>query len=100
VNLAAQYASRIIILKDGRKWWDGTPAEVLTPQHMYTAFGIHAQAYTDQRSLKTIIVPQEIRLDAGEFNSNLSVKHQTPYTNYKTSSTDQDETLNLLSVQA
>lgn len=100
VNLAAQYASRIIILKDGRKWWDGTPAEVLTPQHMYTAFGIHAQAYTDQRSLKTIIVPQEIRLDAGEFNSNLSVQHQIPHTNFKTSSTEKNETINLLSVQA
>lgn len=71
VNLAAQYASRVMILKDGRKWWDGTPVQVLTEQHMFTAFGIHAQAYTDQRSLKTVIVPKEIQLDGAAFNSNL-----------------------------
>ncbi|WP_175635832.1 heme ABC transporter ATP-binding protein [Pedobacter ghigonis] len=74
VNLAAQYASRVMILKDGRKWWDGTPVQVLTEQHMFTAFGIHAQAYTDQRSLKTVIVPKEIMLDGATFNSNLA-KH-------------------------
>lgn len=96
VNLAAQYASRIIILKDGRKWWDGTPVQVLTPQHMYTAFGIHALAYTDQSSLKTVIVPKEIKLDAAKFNSNLQISHQPVY---KLKPTETDELINLQSVK-
>ncbi|WP_443938652.1 heme ABC transporter ATP-binding protein [Pedobacter sp. MW01-1-1] len=69
INLAAQYANRIIMLKDGRKWWDGSPAEVLTPQHMFTAFSIHALAHTDLRSLKTVVVPKEIVMDLEDFNS-------------------------------
>nr|WP_276898556.1 heme ABC transporter ATP-binding protein [Pedobacter kyonggii] len=96
VNLAAQYASRIIILKDGRKWWDGTPVQVLTPQHMYTAFGIHAQAYTDQSSLKTVIVPKEIKLDAGKFNTNLKITQQPVY---KLKTIETDELINLQSVK-
>jgi len=96
INLAAQYANRIIILKDGRKWWDGTPAQVLTSQHIYTAFGIHAQAYTDQSSLKTIIVPKEIKLDAAKFNSNLQITHQPVY---NTETTEIDELVTFQSVQ-
>lgn len=70
VNLAAQYSNRIIMMKDGRKWWDGSPAEVLTPQHMFTAFSVHALTHTDLSSLKTIVVPKEIILEASTFNSN------------------------------
>ncbi|WP_412469366.1 heme ABC transporter ATP-binding protein [Pedobacter sp. KLB.chiD] len=92
VNLAAQYANRIIVLKDGRKWWDGTPAQVLTPQHIYTAFGIHAQAYTDQSTLKTVIVPKEIKLDAAKFNSNLQTGNPSVY-KLKTAKTDESVTL-------
>jgi iron complex transport system ATP-binding protein len=97
VNLAAQYASRIIILKDGRKWWDGTPVEVLTPQHIFTAFGIHARAYTDQSTLKTVIVPKEIKLDAAKFNSNLLAPQQPVY-KLKTSETDELVTFQSLQI--
>ncbi|MEH3114621.1 heme ABC transporter ATP-binding protein [Pedobacter terrae] len=96
VNLAAQYANRIIILKDGRKWWDGTPAQVLTPQHIYSAFGIHAQTYTDQSSLKTVIVPKEIKLDAAKFNSNLRTPNPPVY---KLKPTETDELVTLQSAQ-
>ncbi|WP_443943468.1 heme ABC transporter ATP-binding protein [Pedobacter sp. AW1-32] len=74
VNLAAQYANRLIMMKDGRKWWDGSPSEVLTPKHMYTAFSVHALVHTDPRSLKTVVVPQEIVLDASVFNSNIKAQ--------------------------
>lgn len=77
VNLAAQYANRIIMMKDGRKWWDGAPAEVLTPQHMFTAFSVHALTHTDLRSLKTIVVPEEIILDASTFNTNFAKTAET-----------------------
>lgn len=96
VNLAAQYASRIMVLKDGRKWWDGTPAQVLTEQHMFIAFGIQAHAYTDQRSLKTVIVAKEIRLDGATFNSNLGNNKKKQSINeagdYKTTNHAADET--------
>lgn len=77
VNLAAQYTNRIIMMKDGRKWWDGAPAEVLTPQHMFTAFSVHALTHTDLRSLKTIVVPEEIILDASTFNTNFAKTAET-----------------------
>lgn len=72
MNLAAQYASRIIMLKGGRKWWDGTPSEVLTAPHIYSAFSIHASVHTDFSSLQTVIMPKEVCLDAALFNSNFS----------------------------
>ncbi|WP_293787865.1 heme ABC transporter ATP-binding protein [uncultured Pedobacter sp.] len=96
LNLAAQYASRIVILKNGRKWWNGTPAQVLTPQHIYTAFGIQAETYTDQSTLKTIIVPEEVKLDAAKFNSNLQTAHQPVY---KMAHTHIDESVILQPVQ-
>ncbi|MBT2560146.1 heme ABC transporter ATP-binding protein [Pedobacter sp. ISL-68] len=71
INLAAQYASRILMLKGGRKWWDGQPAEVLTSAHIYTAFSINAVTYTDNQTLKTQILPLEVHLAAGDFNSNM-----------------------------
>ena len=71
VNLAAQYADRIIMLKGGKKWWDGTPAYVLNPQHLFTAFSIHASVQTNLKSLKTQVFPHEVKLDASNFNTNL-----------------------------
>lgn len=71
VNLAAQYADRMIMLKGGKKWWDGTPAYVLNPQHLFTAFSVHASVQTCLKSLKTQVFPHEVKLDANAFNSNL-----------------------------
>jgi iron complex transport system ATP-binding protein len=72
INLAAQYASRIIMLKSGRKWWDGRPTEVLTAPHIYSAFSIDTRVYTDQESLVTQVIPMEVKLDAAAFNSNMT----------------------------
>lgn len=71
VNLASQYASRILMLKSGRKWWDGTPAEVLTSPHLFSAFAIHTNVHTDLKSLRVVVQPKEIYLDAAVFNSNM-----------------------------
>jgi len=86
VNLAAQYADRIIMLKGGKKWWDGTPAYVLNPQHLFTAFSIHASVQTSPKNLKTQVFPHEVKLDASAFNTNLrlvdnvyTLKMQTEY---------------------
>lgn len=75
INLAAQYADRILMLKGGRKWWDGSPMEVLTSQHIYTAFAVHAQVETDPKTLITHVVPEGVSLNAGAFNSNMAVNY-------------------------
>ncbi len=38
INLAAQYADRLLMLKNGRKWNDGTPAEVLNTKMCTISF--------------------------------------------------------------
>jgi len=43
LNLAAQYADRIIGLNGGRKIASGSPAEVLTPETLRTMYGIEAK---------------------------------------------------------
>jgi iron complex transport system ATP-binding protein len=40
VNLAAQYADRLVLMKNGRIVADGTPAEVIHPQLMREVFGV------------------------------------------------------------
>src|SRR5215468_5203038 len=42
VNLAARYARRMIALRSGQFVVDGTPEDVLTPQHIYEIFEINA----------------------------------------------------------
>jgi iron complex transport system ATP-binding protein len=40
VNLAARYSDRIAMLKQGRLWDIGTPANVLTPENLAQVFGV------------------------------------------------------------
>lgn len=75
INLAAQYADRVIMLKGGRKWWDGAPEEVFTSRNIFTAFGVHTQVQTDPRTLITQITPNGLKLDAAAFNSNLAATY-------------------------
>lgn len=43
LNLAAQYADRLLLLHAGALLAHGTPTEVLTPETLYRAYGIHCQ---------------------------------------------------------
>ncbi|MGO3161924.1 heme ABC transporter ATP-binding protein [Sphingobacterium sp. JB170] len=72
INLAAQYADRIIMLKGGRKWWDGAPEEVFTSRNIFTAFGVHSTVQTNPRTLITQVTPNGLKFDAAAFNSNLA----------------------------
>lgn len=72
INLAAQYADRILMLKGGRKWLDGTPTEVLTPTHIYSIFNTAVDVMVNARTLKPLIVPKQISLDFCQFNSSFS----------------------------
>lgn len=41
LNLAAQYADRIVLMRSGKVLADGTPRDVLSPMQVHAAYGIH-----------------------------------------------------------
>ncbi|MNJ93991.1 Hemin import ATP-binding protein HmuV [compost metagenome] len=63
INLAGQYADRIIMLKNGRKWYDGTAAEVLSSKNIYEVFEINSDVYTNPRTLKHFFIPRNVSLN-------------------------------------
>ncbi|WP_233524397.1 heme ABC transporter ATP-binding protein [Mucilaginibacter conchicola] len=88
INLAAQYASRIIMLKNGRKWYDGTPAEVLSTKQLYDIFEIDADVYTNPKTLKPYSLAKQVIINYNiinntimENNTQMSLKQQ--YLTYK-----------------
>jgi iron complex transport system ATP-binding protein len=62
INLAAQYADRILMMKSGRRWCDGTPSEVLTSINIYVVFAIETEVVINARSLRPYVVPRDIKL--------------------------------------
>ncbi|MET0393958.1 MAG: heme ABC transporter ATP-binding protein [Chitinophagaceae bacterium] len=76
INLAAQYADRILMMKHGKRWCDGTPSEVLTPLNIYTVFSIEAEVVINPRTLNPYMIPKEIELNATLFNTLLPVDEQ------------------------
>lgn len=62
INLAAQYADRILLLKNGRKWNDGTPAEVLNTKNVYNIFSIEAEVNSHSQTLKPFVLPKDIHV--------------------------------------
>ena len=57
VNLAARYARRMIAVRSGAFAADGSPEEVLTPQHLYEIFEIHASVFKRPDGRGSYIVP-------------------------------------------
>ncbi|MBD1434814.1 heme ABC transporter ATP-binding protein [Sphingobacterium sp. DN00404] len=74
INMASLYADRIIMLKNGRKWLDGTPNEVLNNKNIYTIFSVESSISLDNHSLKPHIFFKEMQIEPPFFNSSL----QTP----------------------
>lgn len=70
INLAAQYADRILMLKNGRKWNDGSPAEVLNTRNVYNIFSIEADVNINRHTLKPFVLPKEVLIDSNKFHSN------------------------------
>jgi iron complex transport system ATP-binding protein len=56
VNLAAQYADRVVLLKHGRVLDDGPPAAVLTREALGTCFNVDALVLPHPRSDRPLIV--------------------------------------------
>jgi iron complex transport system ATP-binding protein len=57
VNLAARYAQRVIAIRDGAIVADGTPDQVLTPEHLYDVFEITAAVFQRPDDRGKYIVP-------------------------------------------
>jgi len=57
VNLAARYAKRMIAVRSGEFVADGTPEEVLTPQHLYDIFEITAAVLKRPDGRGSYIIP-------------------------------------------
>lgn len=45
IRLAAKFCSRLILLSSGRILADGSPAQVVTAEHLYQAFGLQSTVY-------------------------------------------------------
>lgn len=63
LNYAASYADRIVMLKHGRKLFDGTPIEVLTTPNIYTAFSVEAEVDINPYTLRPYVRFKEMKLD-------------------------------------
>ncbi len=57
LNLAAQYADRIVALKDGRVLAEGAPGAALVPEMIQAAFGIDVCVMPHPRLRCPLIVP-------------------------------------------
>lgn len=96
INLAAQYADRILMMKNGRRWNDGTPSEALTPLNIYAVYGVEADVLTNPRTLTPYVVTKEITLNAETFN-NCIEKSKEPANGTMTLTTSNHEVLFLKS---
>lgn len=63
VNFAAIYADRILMLKNGRKLFDGAPMEVLNKSNLYTVFSVETAVELNPKILKPVIQVQEMKLE-------------------------------------
>ncbi|WDF70771.1 heme ABC transporter ATP-binding protein [Sphingobacterium oryzagri] len=71
VNFAATYADRIVMLKHGRKLFDGSPIEVLTAHNIYTVFSVASVVELNPRTLRPYIRLEEMPIDIYAFNNHL-----------------------------
>lgn len=60
MNLASHYADRVMMLKNGRKWYDGSPQEILQPKSVYEIFEIETDIVINPSTLKQMIMPREV----------------------------------------
>ena len=56
INMASRFASRVVLLRDGTVVADGVPAEVLSPEHLGTAYGWPVRTLT-KTGLGCVAVP-------------------------------------------
>ncbi|MFZ4863302.1 heme ABC transporter ATP-binding protein [Sphingobacterium sp. Mn56C] len=93
VNFAATYADRILMLKNGRKLFDGTPIEVLNTRDLYAVFTVETAVEINAKTLRPYVRLEEMPMDitsaqhsyaASEIEHSLlqrykSLKHNLPH---------------------
>ena len=57
LNQAARYARRVVVLREGEIYVDGTPREVLTPETLRDVFGVEGQVLPGPDGIELVIVP-------------------------------------------
>ncbi|WP_108125269.1 ABC transporter ATP-binding protein [Saccharospirillum mangrovi] len=57
LNLAARYADRLVLFKDGAIYADGTPEQVLTPANIAEVFAVDSRILTEPVGGKPLCVP-------------------------------------------
>lgn len=65
LNLAARYAHHLVVMSDGAVLAEGTPAEVVTPEVLRTAFRLDALVVDDPVTGAPMVVPRSATSDAG-----------------------------------
>ncbi|RZK75241.1 MAG: heme ABC transporter ATP-binding protein [Pedobacter sp.] len=65
INLAAQYADRIIMLKSGKKCYDGPSTEVLCAENINYVFDIHADTFTNPTTNRNFFIPKDVTVNFG-----------------------------------
>ncbi|MCJ1714191.1 ABC transporter ATP-binding protein [Curtobacterium sp. VKM Ac-2922] len=58
LTLAARYSDRLVVLHDGGVAADGAPRDVLTPEVLARAFGLHARVVPDPVTGAPMVVPE------------------------------------------
>jgi len=58
LSLAARYSDRLVVLHDGGVVADGSPVDVLTPEVLQSAFGLHARVVPDPVTGAPMVVPE------------------------------------------
>ncbi len=67
LNMAARYADRLVLLKDGVVYREGPPGEVITEENIRATYGVDVHVHTSSRTGTPMLLP-------------LRPVHQTPYT--------------------
>ncbi len=57
LNQAARYASRVVVLKAGAIYGDGTPEGIITPKTLREVFGVEAQIMQGPDGASMVVVP-------------------------------------------
>lgn len=57
LNQAARFATHLVVMKDGKVFAEGRPAQVMTPELVSEVFGLECDIVPDPRSLTPMVVP-------------------------------------------
>ncbi len=57
LNMAARYADRLVLLKDGVVFREGTPGEIITEENIRAAYGVEVHVHTSSRTGTPMLLP-------------------------------------------